>query len=169
MKKIFPIFLILPFLFSNCKKEDPVLFEMLYIENFTIPAGINPFDAHYFRIENIPVGTYLSSRNLTTDMLNSINPRAASFVNVFAGTASYDLIRDVIVRIYTDDENNYKELFYRKPVPEDTGDNLGIIPSLGDAKDFLSGTSFNIIIRLNFRRPPIQNIDTRFQFTLGAK
>ena len=169
MKKILSILLILPLLFSNCKKEDPILFEMVYAENFTIPAGINPFDTHYFRIKNIPIGTYLSSRNLTTDMLNSINPRAANFVNVFAGTASYDLIRDVSVRIYTDDENNFKELFYYDLVPENTGDNLGIIPSLVDTKDFLNDTHFNIIIRLNFRQPPVQNIETRLRFSLGVK
>ncbi len=169
MKKILPFLLILPLFLSNCKKEEPILFEMVYAEDFTIQAGLNPFDTHYFYLENIPIGTYLSSRNLTADMLSSINPRAGSIVNVFSGSASYDFIRDVSVRIYTDDENNYKETFYYDNVPENTGDNLGVIPSLVDAKTYLNGQTFNIVIRLNFRRSPLQNIETQLRFSFGAK
>ena len=169
MKKIFPLLLILPLILSNCKKEDPILFEMVYAEDFVIQAGLNPFDTHYFNIENIPVGTYLSARNLTAGDLNSIEPKASNLVNVFAGSASYDFIRDISVRIYTDDENNYKEIFYYDNVPENTGDNLGIIPSLEDAKSYLNGETFNIAVRLNFRQSPLQNIETQLRFSFSAK
>ncbi len=160
---------IVPLITSSCKKEDPELFEMLYAENFTIPAGLNPFDTHYFLLKDIPVGTYLSARNLTPDMLKAINPKAASFINTFAGSANYDFLRDVSVRIYTDDINNSKELFYYDLVPENTGDNLGLIPSLADARAYLNGSVFNIEIRLNFKRAPLQNIETQFRFSLSAK
>jgi hypothetical protein len=102
-------------------------------------------------------------------MLNSINPKASSLVNIFAGSASYDFIRDVSVRIYTDDENNYKEIFYYDNVPENTGDNLGLIPSLVDAKNYLNGETFNIAVRLNLRQSPLQNIETQLRFSLAAK
>ena len=168
MKNILPILLILPLFISNCKKEEPVLFEMLYAENFTIPAGINPFDTHYFRIKDIPVGTYLSSRNLTADQMNSIKPRAANLLNVLAGSAAYDFIQEVSVRIYTDNENDWKEIFWHFSVPEETGDNLGIPPTLEDARSYLGGTTFNIIIQLKLRRAPLQSIESQFRFSFGA-
>ena len=169
MKKLLPLLLILPFFISNCNKEEPILFEMVYAENFVIEAGLNPFDTHYFRLLNVPIGTYMSSRNLTADLLQEINPREASFVNAFTGGGAYDFIRDVSVRIYTDDENVYKEIFYYDNVPENTGDNLGVIPSLVDAKTFFGGPTFNITIRLNFRQAPMQNIESQFRFSFGAR
>jgi hypothetical protein len=169
MRKILPLLLILPLFLSNCKKEDPILFEMVYAEDFVIQAGLNPFDTHYFRLKDIQVGTYLSSRNLTADIMNAINPKAANFINVFAGTAEYDFIRDISIRIYTDDENDYKEIFFYDIVPQNTGDNLGIIPSLVDAKSFLNEPTFNILIRLNLRRSPLQNIETQLRFSFGVK
>ncbi len=169
MKKILPILLILPLFISNCKKSDPILFEMVYAEDFVIPAGLNPFDAHYFVLKDIPVGTYLSARNLTADMLNSITPKAANFVNAFAGTAGYDFIREISVRIYKDNENDWKEIFYHFNVPENTEDNLGIIPSLEDVKSYLNGQTYNIIVKLDLRRAPLQNIETQFRFSFGAK
>ena len=169
MKKILPFLLILPLLISNCKKEEPILFEMVYAEDFTLPAGLNPIDAHYFRITDIPVGTYLSSRNLTADIMNSIIPRQGNFINIFAGSASYDFIREVSVRIYTDDENDWKEIFWHFNVPIDTGDNLGLPASLDDVKEYLNGSTFNLIIKFDLRGAPLQNIETRFQFSFGVK
>jgi hypothetical protein len=169
MKKILPILFILPLLFSNCKKEEPILFEMVYAEDFTIPAGLNPVDAHYFRIKNISVGTYLSSRGLSADEMNSITPREGSFVNIFAGSATYNFLREVSIRIYTDDENDWKELFWHFNVPEDSGDNLALPASLEDVKEYFNGSTFNVEIKLNLRGTPIQNIDTQLRFSLGAK
>lgn len=169
MKKILPILFILPLFISNCKKDDSVLFEMLYAENFTIPAGINPFDTHYFVLKDIPVGTYLSSRNLTADMLNSIEGRAATLINIFAGSGSYDFIQEVSIRIYADDENDWKETFWHFNVPENTGDNLGVPPVTGDVKSYLGGTTFNIVVQLKLRRTPVQSIDTELRFSFGAK
>ena len=169
MKRLLPILFILPLFISNCKKEDPILFEMLYSEDFTIPAGLNPVDAHYFRIENIPVGTYLSARGLTADMLGSITSKEGNFVNIFSGSASYSFIREVSIRIYSDDENDWKEIFWHFNVPQDTGDSLGLPPSLDDIKEYLNGSTFNLIIKLDLRGPPVQNIDTQFRFSFGAK
>lgn len=169
MNKLLPLLFVLPLFISNCKKEDPILFEMVYVADFTIPAGINPVDAHFFHIKNIPVGTYLSARNLTADQLNSITSREGTFVNIFSGTASYDFIREVSIRIYTDDENDWKEIFWHFNVPLDTGDVLGLPASLENVKEYLNGSTFNIIIKLNLRGAPLQNIDSQFQFSFGAR
>lgn len=169
MKKILPFLFVLPLFISNCNKGDVFLFEMLYVEDFVIPAGLNPFDTHYFRLKDIPIGTYMSARNLTANDLKAIEPNTANLINIFAGTANYDFIREVAIDIYTDDENAGKEIFWYSPVPENTGDNLGVIPALGDAKPYLTGTTFNILIKLELRRAPLQNIDTEFRFSFGAK
>ncbi len=170
MKKLLPFLLVLPIFISDCKKDDPVLFEMLYANDFVIPAGLNPFDTHYFTLKDIPVGTYLSSRNLTTDMLTRIEPRAANFINIFAGTATYDFIREISVRIYTDDENDSREAFYHFQVPQNAGDNLPIIPNDAlDARPYFNGNTFNILIRLDLRQTTMQNIETQLRFSFGAR
>lgn len=169
MKKILPLLFILPLLISNCKQEEPILFEMVYAETFTIPAGLNPIDAHYFRIKDIPIGTYLSSRGLSADEMNSINPKEGNFINILAGSANYNFIREVSIRIYTDDENDWKELFWHFLVPEETGDNLALPASLEDVKEYLNGSTFNLEIKLNLRGTPLQNIETQLRFSLGVK
>ena len=159
----------LPLLFFNCKKEDPILFEMGYSQDFTIPAGLNPVDAHYFRITDIPVGTYLSSRGLTADMVNSIRGRQATFINIFAGTSPYSFLREVSIRIYTDNENISGEPFWHFNVPTNAGDNLGIPQTDDDIKEYLTGSTFNLLIKLDLRASPLQNVETRLNFTFGVR
>lgn len=169
MKKILP-FLLIALLFSNCDKNDPdILFEMAYERSFTIPAGLNVFQTHYILLENISIGSYLSANNVTADELNAINPGSARLSTVFSGLTDYSFIRNVSIEIFTDDEANAREIFWRPEVPLNAGEDLDIIPTLIDAKQFLGNTKFNVYVILNLRAVPQQTVETKFKFSFLAK
>ena len=44
MKKIIFLLISTTLLFSNCNKDDAILFEMKYVADFTISTGLNIFD-----------------------------------------------------------------------------------------------------------------------------
>ena len=90
---------------TGCNKNDAdVKFEMAYEREFTIPAGLNVFDTHYFPIRDISIGSYLAANNVTAADLVAINPGSARLSTKFSGLAEYDFIRDVSIVIFTDDE-----------------------------------------------------------------
>ena len=168
MKKLFPL-LFVTLLFANCKEEDTVLFEMAYQAEFTIPAGINPFERHYFYIRDIPVGSYLSANGVTADDLQSINPGTARLSTIFSGTSSYEFIREVSIRIYTDDEDNWKEVFWRNQIPLNQGEDLDVFGTLIDARHYFGNQRLNIIVVMDLQGAPQQTTETRLTFNFQAK
>ena len=168
-KLLFPFFLALVLL-SGCNKNDQdVKFEMAYERNFTIPAGLNTFQTHYIYLRDIPIGTYLSNNNVQASDLMAINPGAARLSTIFTGLTDYSFIRDVSIKIFTDDETNAREIFWRPDIPLNTGEDLDVFATLIDAKQFLGNTKFNVFIKLNIRAVPQQTIDTKFRFSFLAK
>ncbi len=168
MKKLWPLLFCIV-LFTDCKKDEDILFTMQYTDQFVIPAGINPFDVHYFRLENIPVGNYFSDNNVTANDMEAINPQEAQINAIFSGISDYDFIRDISIRMYTEDENNFKEIFFRDEVPLNAGENVGIIPTLVDVRPLLQNTRFNLLVRLELRTPPQSTLETRLNFSFNAK
>lgn len=169
MKKLLP-FVLLIVLFSNCKDDGPeIRFEMAYEREIAIPAGLNVFETHYFYLRNISVGSYLSANGVDAADLIAINPGSARLSTIFAGLSDYSFIRDVSVLIYTDDESNAREAFWRPNVPLNTGEDLDVIPTLIDAKQFFDDPTFNIIVKLNLQAVPQQTVETRFRFSFLAK
>ncbi len=168
MKYIFSVILAIT-LCSGCKNEPDVLFEMAYEREFSIPAGLNTIDTHYFYIRDVSIGSYLSANNVTPADLIAINPGSARLSTKFSGLTDYSFIRDVSVGIYTDDESNAREIFWRPTVPLNTGEDLDILPTLIDVKGIFENTKFNIYVKLNLQASPQQSVETRFKFSFLAK
>ncbi|MFT5165033.1 MAG: hypothetical protein ACI8P3_000257 [Saprospiraceae bacterium] len=169
MKNIFFLALAVILLSSCSKNDQDVRFEMVYEREFTIPAGLNVFDTHYFPIRDISIGSYLTANNVTAADLIAINPGSARLSTKFTGLAEYDFIRDVSIVIFTDDENNNKEVFWRPSVPLNQGEDLDIFATLVDAKQYFEGTKFNLYVKLNLQAVPQQTVETRFTFSFLAK
>lgn len=169
MKNIFLLALSIVLL-TDCNKNDPdVKFEMAYEREFTIPAGLNVFDTHYFPIRDISIGSYLTANNVTAADLIAINPGSARLTTKFSGLGDYSFIRDVSIVIFTDDENNNKEVFWRPSVPLNAGETLDIFATLVDAKQYFENTKFNLYVKLNLQAVPQQTVETRFTFSFLAK
>ena len=169
MKNIFLLSLTI-ILLTDCNKNDPdVKFEMVYEREFSIPAGLNVFETHYFPISNVSIGSYFSANNVMASDLVAINPGSARLSTKFSGLAEYDFIRDVSIVIFTDDETNFKEVFWRPNVPLNTGEDLDVFATLVDAKQYFQNTRFNLFVKLNLQAVPQQTVETRFTFSFLAK
>lgn len=161
--------LLLPLLFSNCKDGCTVLADMPYTRQIDIPAGLNPLQSHYFVIENIPnqKNSIFDASNLTDEDISEIKGKSARFSTIFNGP-KYDFIREVSIQIYTDNPDDWSEVFYRTNVQENTGGDLDLIGSLTNIQRHLTGPTFNIVIKIDLRRTNSQAVETRFDFQFGA-
>lgn len=172
MKKI--ILLVLPFvfLFSNCKKNDDFLFEMKYINDFTITAALNPFSGvHVFETNNIPTNSVniFSQNGVTVGDLEAINPGTAILSGIFTNPDN-GYIREISIKMYPMDDPSFeKEIFYHNQIPNNASGDLPLIGTLVDAKDFLAGESFGIRVELILRDLSPETIDMRLDFSFFAK
>ena len=62
-----------------------------------------------------------------------------------------------------------RNIFWHFNVPENTGDNLGLPPTEDDVKKYFNDSTFNILIKLQLRGAPLQNVETQFAFSFGAQ
>ena len=149
---------------SNCGKDEEGLFDVPLQIEFAIPAGLSTFETHYLIIENIPstVANLIDQRGLNAEDIESINPKTASITSVF-GNQTYELFRNISVEIFTagSDPTRGREIFYRDPVPQNTGSELGLIGTLINAKSYLVEDRFSLRIRMELRYIPQQFVESR--------
>ncbi len=165
----FLYFFSLIFLLSNCTKDEPVLFSMPYQETFEIPAGLNTVDTHYFVLSDISTNktNFFNANNITDEEVVTINPESCRLTSVL--NSEYDWLFNVSVRMYTDNPDAYKEIFYRDNIPANTGSQLDLIPTLVNVRDFLVAETFTVEVVLERPRVPSPEfIDTviRMEFAV---
>ncbi|MFK8008755.1 MAG: hypothetical protein AB8H03_20515 [Saprospiraceae bacterium] len=172
MKKIFLLVLPFLFLFSNCKKDDDILFEMEYFHDFTITAGLNPFSGtHIFEVTDVPsLSDALFDQNGTTaEELNAINPGTAILRGIFASPDN-SYIQEVSVKIFSkEDPTIEREVFYRDQISLNSSGDLGLIGTLVDAKSYLEKEDFGIRVELRLRDISPETIEMRLDFNFFAK
>lgn len=171
MKKY--LLLLLPvLLFSNCQKEEPFLFEIPYVIDFDIPAGLGTFDTHIFEFTGIPsrINGVLAQQNIAVEDISRINARLGRFTAIFSGP-TYNFIREVIVEVYdTQNQNtNAREVFFRNQIPLNNGDQLILDPSLPDVQEFLLKDNFNIRIELRLQSISPTLVETKFEFSFAVR
>ncbi len=172
MKKILLLILPMVFLFSDCKKDDDILFEMEYFHDFTIPAGLNPFaGTHIFENSNISsnFASIFAANTISAEDLVAINPGTSFLQGKFASPDN-GYIQEISIRIFSpDDPTIWREVFYRTNVPENASGDLGLVGTLVDAKDFLTQETFGIRVELRLRDISPETIDMRLNFSFFAK
>jgi len=163
------LFLALPLLFSACRGEG-LGFTMTYQQDFEIQAGLGVFDTHVFLITDIPTNmdAFLINNDADVNDITGIIAREAELSVNFANI-DFAFIREVVVEIYSDDDIQGKEIFFREDVPLNTGIRLQLLPSLPDVHEFLMDDDFNIRIELKLRDFSPTFIETRFDFQFFAK
>ncbi len=159
----------LPLLFSACK-GDGLGFTMTYQQDFEIQAGLGVFDTHVFLIRDIPtnMAAFLSTNDANENDITAIIPREAELSINFANI-DFAFVREVVVEIYSDDDQRGREIFYREDVPLNTGIRIALIPSLPDIQEFLMDDNFNLRVELKLREFSPSFIETRFDFQFFAK
>jgi len=159
-------------LLSNCQKEEAFLFEIPYVLDFNIPAGLSTFDTHIFEFTNIPtrINNVLTNQNLDAAEIQRINARVGRFSTLFPGQ-SYNFIREVVVEVFNPQNPTtaVREIFFRDRILPNTGDELFIDASLPDVKEFLLEDFFNIRIELRLQNISPTLVETRFEFSFVVR
>lgn len=138
---------------------------------FTMPAGLNPFEIHYFVLRDIPLNKnfYFEQNNVTDQTRWRIKPQAARLLSVF-GSVDYDFIEEAAIVIFTEDHPNLNlELFFRNPVPLRQGPSLDLVPTLADIQSLLKNDKINLRIKLRLRAPTPEFVETHLNFKLIAE
>ena len=173
MKIIHLILLFLPLLCTHCKKDDSAqtLFTMPFQEEFTIQSGLDPFQSAHFLITDIPnrVKDQLDQRGLTADGVSEISGGIAKLHTLFEGE-DMSFIREISIRIYNDDPDIYRELYYRddENLLKATSP-LDLIPSLADPRGFFKNSTFNLDVVVVLRNTTIKTVDATLDFEIVVK
>jgi len=152
--------LMLPILFSNCK-GDGLGFNMTYQRDFEIPAGLGVFDTHVFELNGIPTNkaAFLSTTGANESDITAILPKEAELSINFADV-DFVFVGEVVVEIFTREDNAGTEIFFRDEIPLNTGRTITLFPSLPEIGRHLTGDEFNIRIELRLRDITPQFIET---------
>ena len=169
MKKLFYL-LLLPFVITNCGSDTVPLVEMPYQLNFTIPAGLSPFENWYFLIEDIPNNktALFNNAGLTDEDILEIRGKTGNLTALFSNV-EFDFIFDISVRIFNDDPDDYRELFYRTEVPLNITGDLGLIGGETDVQRYLEEDTYNILIKIIPRTSTPEVIESRLDYILFAR
>lgn len=138
--------------FSCGSTEEPILIMQLETE-FVIPPGLNAFDTHYFRINNVPTRAenYFGS-DFDRSTIGRVLPNRAELNAIFVNI-DWSLVREISIHaISPSNPNVSKEVFYHDRVEFEDVKELRLLSSLSEVKDILLEDRMTLEIRLNFRR-----------------
>lgn len=172
MKNLKYFLFLLPLL-AGCRKTDTG-FDMTYRRTFTIPVGLNTFETHVFRFNDIPVDTAIFFRvnNIDSDSLvGQIVPRSMNIRLIFNGDGLLNFIKRIDVAVLDTKLATEVTAFYNDDVSLTTGGQIILIPFNADVRKlFLSGDGrYALRIKLNLREIPTRSFDVEWNATFLAK
>ncbi len=156
--------------FSCNKANDQTPgFDLIYQQDFILPAGIGNFEVHHFQIKNIPsrYQQSLDQQGKTDADITGVLTAQAVLSGVYSD-ANFDVIHQVSIRVFdASDPTDYIEIAYRDPTPLDPGNSLPLIPSLADAKRFFNQPRFSLDVVIWLRN--ITQVETETRLNLQMK
>ena len=151
------------FLFTllSCSNGAEPLFDIELEADFTIGAGLNTFDTHFFIIRNVPTRIQSFLGTVDEDLIGQILPTRAQITAPFT-SIDFSIVREVSVwAVSSADPNIKKEIFYQDRIEFNEQEDLKLFSSLSEVKDILTEDDFDLEIRFNFRTFTPTNIDSR--------
>ena len=158
-------------LFLGCQKEDNSPgFEMVYQEEFTIPAGIGAFVTHHFYFKNLSTRypALLDQYGKTNEDILRILTLQGALTGIF-GDVNFNVVEEASLRVYQESApNDYIEVAYRYPTPIEPSNTLDLIPSLADSKRIMANDRFSFDLALRLRNTTPDEMPTRLSLKLKA-
>lgn len=172
LPKIYLLFTLCVLCFS-CKKDvdEGPGFDMIIQKDFEIPAGISPFQVHHFILSDVPTNylDLLKEAGKVDSEITGIRNTTGDLSAAF-GDARLDFIQRISIKAFpSDDENDLLEVSYRDPAPNDSGNLLGLIPSLADAKSHLGQARINFDVIIHTRYTTQESVPVRLDLRFRAK
>lgn len=153
-------------LLSNCRSDDNYLFTMDYDLELVIQPGLSPFGGiHGVILNDIPsqINAYLATNGISEDQITKITSGSAR-ISAIQSNSDYGFIERV--EIYIAKPNNplsRRLAFERLAVPQNTGQQLELLGSLVNSKEFLIEDLFEINFEIRLRNNSPGLINTRLQ------
>lgn len=170
------------FLLFACSADDLSLaFRMEYPNQlFTIPAGINPFESHFFVLKDIPTSKDFFFGNFQQEEITEISALSAILRSREGISINFGFIQEISVRICSDtplteqevEEKcpRVREIFYRDNIPPNIRDQVELIPNGLNLKELLTKDEFSVVVVLRrLREFPPTSINTRFDMSFQAR
>jgi len=176
MRKYFPILYLSIFVLllgSGCNKDTPTSVFEIPFDNirFVIPAGLSPFDAHFFIIRDIRLNKeffYQQGQVRNPENVRLI-PGSARIYQLVSNV-DFECIERISIQVFTPSHPNANlEMFFRDPVPFRNGPGLNLIPTLTEIQDITPNDEINLRIRIQLRYPTPEFIETELQFMLRGE
>jgi len=171
-RKWFYLLWFLP-VFMGCSKSLPTnVFEIPFEDiRFTIPAGLSPFDAHFFIIRELKVNKnffYQQGQVSNPDKVRLI-PGSARMIQLVSNV-DLECIERISIQAFTPSHPNLNlELFFRDPVPFRNGPGLNMVPTLSELQNYISDDEISLRIRIQLRYPTPEFMEMQLQFRLRGE
>ncbi len=171
MKKYaFLYFLLFSLFHWSCGDDQVALFDMELEARFTLPAGLNTVETHYFKIDEVPtfVNQYLANNGISQNEVGSI---VANRAVMYAEFINLDLnfIQDISIRgSKVDDPDSQREFFYMDFVDINEDQEMQLFSSISELKDVVLDSIIDMEVRINLRGFSPTSLDSRIDFTLSV-
>ena len=154
---------------TGCKDDRNELFDIPQVVDFTIPAGLNTFETHFFQLQvNSSFDDQLAATGRQESDVASIEPKFCEVATIFKDR-DLDFIRAIEIHVFdTFDPQSRREVFYLDPVPGNTRTTIRPFPGLQNVVDIVSDASYGVEIRLRFFATPPTTLDMRLEFEFAA-
>jgi hypothetical protein len=158
---------------SGCTKNLPNnVFEIPFDNvRFTIPAGLSPFDAHFFIIRDIKLNkSFFYQQGRVSDPSKvRILPMSARILQ-FTSNVDFECIERISVQAFSPSHPTINlELFFRDPVPFRNGSTLNLIPTVSDLQPYTDDDEISLRIRIQLRYPTPEFIECTMEFRLRGE
>ena len=158
-------------LWSGCIKQEEVLFEIPFRLDFEIPAGLNPFEKHFFTIRN--VATNIASLKEQFDIVAEqelvIKPSTAVFTSVLQNI-SFDFVEEIGISVFEgNDLDNDTDVFLTDIVPPNAGRNINILGFDINVADQIDMPTINFLVAIRLRAPTPVFIDGNIELKFTAQ
>ena len=137
---------------SGCRKDPIVLFEIPQRLEFSVPAGLNPFDKHFFLVREVSnsLANLRDQFNVPEGQSLVIKPTQAIMTTQFQDT-DLDFIDEVEISIFQEDPDLDQVAYLTDQVPFNASKNIVIIPFDTDFSSQLETGKLNYKVSLRLR------------------
>ena len=149
------------FMMLSCSKSSEAVFDIDIETFFSIPAGLNSIDTHYFIVRDVPTRINAINPNATSDNISSVKANRGRLSGRFQNIDYRFVDRIAITAISQSDPDFRREIFWMDFIPLDQSGDLELFSSLPEVKDILLEELIDLEIRLTFRTFTPTTIDSR--------
>lgn len=153
--------LIMAVLQMSCGADVEPLFTIDVEAEFILPPGLNTFDTHYFRINNVPTrAKNFLGANFDKSAIGRISANRAE-LNARFSNIDWSIVREISIHAISPlNPEVSKEIFYHDRVEFQGVKELQLLSSLSEVKDILVEDIMTLEVRINFRRTTPEEIES---------